>query len=183
MLWDPEDIEMLTFTNVMRIFSRGESSGDDAVTIKTHLEYRLAIKHVGIRISMKQTALKIQAAKEVDNVSNIASMNQAKLPCLSACNVLPTIISSPTFSDCSTFRFKRHIRSSEIVEVKVVKVEVIEVDVDVVEFKVIEFKVVKVKIVNVEIVEVKVVELEIVEAEVIEPEVVEPEVVELDFGE
>ena len=73
-----EDVETLTFNNTMSLFTREDPSGDYAVTIKTPVAYRLAIKHVDIDLSMKQTSLAIQAAKEVVNVSNSTGMNQAK---------------------------------------------------------------------------------------------------------
>ena len=79
LLWDPEDIETLTFENAMRIFTREELLGYYAVTIKMPMAYRLAIRHVGIGISMKQTALTIQAAKKVANVFKLAGKNQAKV--------------------------------------------------------------------------------------------------------
>ncbi|CAI5737301.1 unnamed protein product [Hyaloperonospora brassicae] len=79
MLWDPEHLKKLTYNVAVRIFTREEPSGEYAATIKTPMEYRLAIKHVGIGIIMKWTALEIQAAKEVASVSNLAGMNQAKV--------------------------------------------------------------------------------------------------------
>ncbi|KAH6577801.1 hypothetical protein BASA60_003877 [Batrachochytrium salamandrivorans] len=79
MLWDPEDIDGLTFDNAMRIFTLDESSGDYMVTIKTPMAYNLAVKHVGIGISMKQTALALQATKEEANVAKLGAMNQSKI--------------------------------------------------------------------------------------------------------
>ncbi|KAH6569337.1 hypothetical protein BASA62_004956 [Batrachochytrium salamandrivorans] len=79
MLWDPEDIDGLTFDNAMRIFTLDEPSGDYMVTIKTPMAYNLAVKHVGIGISMKQTALALQATKEEANVAKFGAMNQSKI--------------------------------------------------------------------------------------------------------
>ena len=79
MLWDPEDVENITFENAMRIFTREESSGDYTFTIKASMIYKMAIEHLSSGISMKQTALAIQAAKEVADVSNPTGMNQTKV--------------------------------------------------------------------------------------------------------
>ena len=73
----------------MSIFSREEPLGDYEVTIKTPMAYRLAIKHVDIGISMKQTSLAIQAAKEAVNVSNSTGMNQAKVDAFDRVQISP----------------------------------------------------------------------------------------------
>ena len=84
-----EDVETLTFNNTMSIFTREEPLGDYAVTIKTPMAYRLAIKHVDIGLSMKQTSLAIQAAKEAVNVSNSTGMNQAKVDAFDRVQISP----------------------------------------------------------------------------------------------
>ncbi|CAH0489706.1 unnamed protein product [Peronospora farinosa] len=77
MLWDPRGRKNSHKKCDAQFYSE-DPLGDYAVTIKTPTEYRLAIKHVGIGINMKQTPLAIQAAKEVTNVSKLTGMIQAK---------------------------------------------------------------------------------------------------------
>lgn len=62
-LWDPEDFDGQTYDNAMRVFTLDIHMSNYFMTIKNPMAYQLAIKYIGIGISLQQTALALQATK------------------------------------------------------------------------------------------------------------------------
>lgn len=79
MLWYLKDFEGQNYEIAMRVFMLDTHTWNYFVIIKTPRVYQLAIKYIGIGISFRQTALALQATKEVAMVSKLGEMNDLKI--------------------------------------------------------------------------------------------------------
>lgn len=79
MLWDLEDFEDQTYENALHVFTMNIHTDNYFVTIKTPMVHQLAIKYIGIGISLIQIVLALQATKKVVMIFKLGGIIDIKI--------------------------------------------------------------------------------------------------------